>query len=288
MIKKFMYASIVFLFLFINSFASKGEVIRITTFQDLKEIILAHADKDTLVLLDVDDVILQMTDDFMLTAPEREPLYNKLVSKYTRREIHIIFSDYFRKTQVELIDEGIRDLLDILEHRGVAVTVLTGCWTGKYGTINQMYKTRFRHLKDVNISFDATTPFKKDRQFPSLVQNRDDPNEEGKVPMIISGLIFSARGDKGKVLEKIYCVEKLQYKKIIFADDRLENVQRVMDACKRLNVQCVGILYRVKDMRKPPKLKESRERKRFSVLEKEHRWLVDGELDKRSAGHYEE
>lgn len=266
--KKYIYQFSIFLISLFLHLNCDAEIIKIDNFKDLREIILSQADKNTLVLFDIDDVILWMTDDFCLSTPERLPLYDKLVSRYSKREIHLIFSDYFKKSQVVLIDEGIRNLLKILKNKNISTSALTGMWTGQYGTIKDMYKTSFRHLKQVNISFDATTPFSTEKSFPSLVEAIDDPNEEGKVPMIKSGIIFSARGDKGKVLEHVYKIEHLHYSNIIFIDDMKKNIDRVIKACERLQIKCVGILYRAKDLRKKPRNNIEQEKKGLGYLKK--------------------
>lgn len=238
---------------------------------DIKNLLYKESDTETLVIFDIDDVLIAPTDEFAITDPVRKNLSKKLKSKYGQEEYQVLFSDFFTKRTVRLVNSGIIDLLNNLKERRIPTTALTGWWTGRFGKILTMEDLRFKGLNEVGISFSHISPFKKYEQFPAL-------KTKGGIPIVKNGIILTALADKGTTLLAVLGREKLKFKKIIFIDDDSSQIESVRKACKKINVDFIGVHYTEAKLIPFPKLSEATEILRFEILEKEHIWLSDKEL----------
>ncbi|NRB10566.1 MAG: DUF2608 domain-containing protein [Rickettsiaceae bacterium] len=236
---------------------------------------LLEADENTLILFDVDQVLITPTDEYNRKISIRKDLYRALEKKYPRQQLKVILSDYYRKRTVKLVNPKIINLLQQLKQRKIPFTALTAWNTGTYGTIEAIENYRFKELNQVSISFIDTSPF-PDTNFPE-VQGTDG------VPMIMQGAILTALVDKAIVLKQALKTSNINPKKIIFIDDRIKYVKSVEKMCAKENIDYVGIHYLEDKLitNKIPDLDEAREKLRFQVLEQEHIWLLDSQLDKR-------
>ncbi len=129
---------------------------------DAVAVLLEQADKDTLVLWDIDDVLIAPENAFFMDAPIRKRLYEKLWLKHSKQKRKTLFSHFFTRRTVELVNPKVLDLLADLARRQVPYTGLSAWWTGPYGTIPRMEDLRFKGLREVGISFLETSPFKED------------------------------------------------------------------------------------------------------------------------------
>lgn len=237
-----------------------------------KELKKAHL--KTLVVFDVDDVLIVPTDEFLFKTPIRAKLNKKLKLQYSQIERKSLFSDFFMKRKVKLVNSKIVDLLKELEQKKIPTTALTGWWTGPYGKISQMENLRFKGLEDVGISFIKMSPFNENWIFPELKTN------DG-VPMVKQGIILTALADKGLTLKAVLNKSKLQFTTIIFIDDSLAYLESVEKVCKDMGIEFLGIHYTEANFLPQPVLNEEKEKIRFKTLEEESIWLLDDELEKR-------
>ncbi|MFP3012380.1 MAG: DUF2608 domain-containing protein [Rickettsia sp.] len=232
------------------------------------------ADKDTLVIFDVDDVLMMPTDEFAVNAPIRKELTKQLKERYSKDELTYLYSCVFERRTVQPVNSNMKGLIKNLEQRNIPAIALSGWWTGKYGKIAEMENLRFVGLKQVDITFINTSPFKEDMIFPEL------KNKSG-IPMLKSGVILTALADKGLVLKAALKKSNLHFKKIIFIDDDLEYLKSVEKFCHELNIGFQGIHYGAAKIAPLPILDKEKEQLRYEILEKEHIWLLDKELEER-------
>lgn len=235
---------------------------------------LQKVDENTLVIFDIDDVLIMPTDEFAFKTPIRKEIIKKMKEKYSKEQFKIFWSIMFEKRAVKLVDPNFLKILKDLASRKISVAALTGWWTGKYGKIEKMEDYRFKGLDPFGITFKETSPFKKEMTFLAL------KTEDG-VPMIRSGIIFTALGDKGAILKEALKGLELFPEKIIFIDDSLENLEAVQKICHELGVGFQGIHYTAVNFIPLPVLGRRKETLRFEILEKEHKWLSDQDLKTR-------
>ncbi|WP_395477390.1 DUF2608 domain-containing protein [Rickettsia endosymbiont of Pantilius tunicatus] len=227
-----------------------------------------------MVIFDVDDVLVMPTDEFAFNVPVRLELTQKLRERYSKDELRYLYSCVFERRTVQPVDENMRSLIKSLEQRNIPAIALTGWWTGKYGNIDKMEDLRFTGLNQVGISFVTTSPFKEDGTFPEF------ENKNG-IPMLISGVILTSLADKGLVLKAALEKYNLHFKKIIFVDDQMKELESVEKACLDMNIDFQGIHYGAAKIAPLPILDKEKEQLRYEILEKEHIWLLDKELEER-------
>lgn len=252
-----------------------GDIIPTNDFKVIEEYV-NKADKDTLVIFDVDDVLVMPTDEFAFNAPVRKEIFNKqlLKDKYSEDELKYLFSPMFKVRNVKLVATQMPNLIKDLEQRKIWTIALTKWWTGKYGNIDKMEDLRFTGLNQVGISFINTSPFKEDGTFPEF------ENKNG-IPMLKAGIILTASANKGLVLKAALEKYNLHFKKIIFIDDTMKELESVEKACLDMNIDFQGIHYGAAKIAPLPILDKEKEELRYEILEKEHIWLLDKELEER-------
>ncbi len=236
------------------------------------EDVLKGADTETLVIFDVDDVIIMPTEEFLFKIPLRKELRKKIAKKYSKNEQKYIFSNFFEKRNVELVDPQILEVLIDLKLRNIPTVALTGWWTGEFGRIVRMEELRFRGLNQIGLTFIDISPFKEEMCFPKF-------ETENGVPMIKQGIILTALSDKGTILKEAIYQNNLSFKEVIFIDDDLEYLISVSKVCDELGIDFRGIHYTKANTRSVPTLDTNRESLRFEILEKEHIWLLDQDLE---------
>lgn len=79
--------------------------------------------------------------------------------------LNIHFLTFLKGVQVQFVNTNMQSLIKNLEQRNISAIALTGWWAGKYGKITAMKNMRFNDLKQLNISFVNTSPFKKKYDF---------------------------------------------------------------------------------------------------------------------------
>lgn len=265
--------NILFLSLLLLSYNCFANIIPTNDFKVIEKYV-NKADKDTLVMFDVDDVLMMPTDEFAVNDPIRKELTQKLRERYSKEELTYLYSCVFERRTVQLVNPNMQSLIKSLEQRKIPTIALTGWWTGKWGKIDKMENLRFVGLKQVDISFTNTSPFKEDMVFPEL------QNKSG-FPMLKSGVILTALADKGLVLKAALEKSNLHFKKVVFIDDDIKYIESVEKVCLDMNIDFQGIHYGAARIAPLPVLNKEKEELRYEILQKEHIWLLDKELEER-------
>lgn len=245
-----------------------SRVLEASHFDALYEIVMSEVDEGSLVLFDVDDVLMAPTEDFDFRSRVRKDLKKDLSKKYTEEEIQSLFADFFRKRRVRLVSTKMPLLLSVLSEQKTPTAALSAWWTGAFGSIEKMEALRIEGLAQLGLSFGEMFPF-EDRRFDNYV------TEEGRVPMILSGVIITALADKGDVLAMALDSHDLRTQKIIFIDDQLTYLAQVAECCRERGLDFIGIHYTEASQIPLPELDLEKEIYRFAVLEKEGIWLLD-------------
>ena len=249
------------------------EVIKIKDFALLRDY-FKTIEKNTLVIFDIDDVILMPTDEFNMDTEIRKKLTNVLKQKYTKEERRLLYSIVLSKRKVKLVDSKIKMLFEDLTKMRIPVTALTSWWTGSYGKIANMESIRFSDLKQVDISFKNISPFTKDTKLKGFKADKG-------IPMIKHGIILTATHDKGKVLKQSLELFGLSYKNIILVDDQLINIKSVEKICQQTKINFTGLHYTFVQQMPPIIHDMEKEKLRYEVLKKEHIWLTNNEFQER-------
>lgn len=260
-----------FFLLFNNAFA----VIKSTDNLDHLEKILATTKSDALVVFDVDEVLMVPVKDYNLKQPYRKSLLRKLKKKYSIPNYQVLESIILYNTKYQLIEPRIINILESLKKNKIPAVALTCMGTGSFGVIDSLQNLRIKNLKEMGLDFSQLTPIYEEIVARELSKVKKIVPEFVGLPIIKSGVIFSAGIDKAVALE--YFLNKKNYypKNIIFIDDYLPNVSSLEEMCNKLKINFEGIHYTAADSMMPIKINEKKEDLRFELLEKQKRWLVD-------------
>lgn len=250
-----------------------AEIIKTNDFA-LIEDILKKTNENTLVIFDVDDVILQPSDQIIRSPykPHLLEIEAELATRYSPEEVLNLKTIAVYSQEPQLVDDRILDSLAILKKNNVTTIALTYCPTGKYGKMESFENWRIEKLKQLGVDFSTLNNI-SDQNFPEVYASNG-------IPLIKDGVIITALAKKGVVLDAVLKKEKLRPKRIIFIDDKLINLQSVQTTALKNNIAFLGIEYTVvKKGSKLEPINKTRASKQFELLEKDHIWRSDKEVD---------
>lgn len=234
---------------------------------------LSNANKNTLIIFDVDEVLIMPTPKYDFRDPYRIKILESIFKQLTNNQINLFKSIIFAKREVKLVDPDLNKLFDLIKSMNIPSLALTAMGTGKFGIINSMVEFRIKELSKFNISFKLLTPLNGEH-FVNVLNNvtKIFPDIYG-VPCLSSGIIFTAGMDKGTVLA--YILQKYNYypKNIIFVDDYLPNLESLKQLCPKLGINFYGFHYKAASLVPLPKIHEKLEIIRFKKLLQEQLWL---------------
>ena len=250
---------------------SFAQITKISDISLLEEI-LSEADSNTLVIFDVDHVLIMPTDEYSLNRNLfRKQLWTEMSKRLIKEEFTFFKSIAVSSAKWQLVDPYIIKIITALNEKHIPSIALTSLSTGKVGVIDKMEDLRIKELNSVGISFKHSTPLKGELYASAL-------KEEHGVPLLKDGIILTAEVDKAVVLEYILNVEKYFPKSIIFIDDQLKNLESLDKFCNNHKIKFQGVHYTAVSLMTPPVIDESLELTRFKILEEEHIWISYNEL----------
>ena len=247
---------------------------QITTISNLAalEPTLQNAGLNTLVIFDVDHVLIMPTDEYSLNRnPYRKQLWQELKTRYSEEKARYLRSIAISSAKWRLVDPYVLNILYYLNTKNIHTIALTSLTTGKLGVIEKMEDLRIKELQSVGIDFSKLTPFNGELSITELKSIHG-------TPMLKSGIILTAEVDKAKVLEYILCSKNYYPKTIIFIDDQQNNLESLEKLCSKLRIKFHGFHYTAVSSMTIFAIEEQLEKLRFQILEKEHRWLSYREL----------
>lgn len=236
---------------------------KINKVHDLKEVIEAieQADNTSLVLFDVDEVIVMDSDESRLTHDYRKELVSNIEKRLTKKECELLLSIVLKDRKARFVNPDILTIFALLKEKNVPAMGLTKLPTGKFGTIEDMIEWRIRELAELRVNFQEFSPLKDE------IIIEDFSAGYGK-PTLKDGIIYTAEYDKGSVLE--YVLRKTNYypKSIIFIDDIEENLLSLQETCKTLKINYQGFEFMGSAIVPEPDLDEQLEKIRLESSRK--------------------
>jgi len=249
----------------------------IAKFSDLSQIenIIQTLDRDTLVIFDVDHVLIMPNDESTLNRSlYRKNLWQRVQKRLSVEKANILYSIILLSSKWRLIDPHIINILNYLQNYHIPTIALTSFNTGKIGMIKKMEDLRIRDLQSVSIDFTHLTPFKDEIVAHEL-------RSKFGAPILKSGIILTANHDKAIVLE--YFLRHINYypKTIFFVDDQLKNLESLEKLCNKLKIKFYGFHYTAALRVPEPIIDMKIENLRFKILETDNLWLTYDEIRNR-------
>lgn len=295
--KKFTFTIFSLLILFVS--AAHATIIETATLKPVKQS-LELVDKQTLVIFDVDEVLIVAKDQILLSPYKHQlnVLNKELKAKHNEKEAQVLWSIAFKNRKSELVDPAVISIFNTLRAKDIKTILLTNAWTGPFGTIPLLEDWRIQELKNFGIEVDGSFPNTELIVFTNLtgiasnkvtssIANSLSKNaqETSRIPVFKKGVLFTAERDKGALLKTFLDKVNWHPNKIIFVDDRAKNLDSVQAYCNSAGIQFCGFHYTAVVDRKVLPLNEQRAKFQFEVLEKEKRWLSDQQADEYMCHH---
>lgn len=241
------------------------------------ENVLASIDADTLVIFDVDDVLMYPEDKILRSqnADACKVLVKQLKQRVGKDKIQDITSIILLARKNKPVDPKMIKLIDTLQKNNIKVLALTNCATGKFGLIPNTENWRISELKSHGYYFYKSWPDLKDINLKLVMKDSNDAS-----PVYKEGVLFvDQTGEKGAVLDAFLTSIKITPKRIVFIDDKSKNLVSVAEFAKQNNIEFIGIEY-TKALEEKEALNKNIAQLQFEVLEKEKKWISDTEADK--------
>ncbi len=258
------------LLIIIGIYANTGfaKIIETTDLSTI-ESYLHTANQNTLVIFDIDEVIIETTDSIL--KPQHKMHFLKmeeeLLKRATEEEVLYLKSIIYEEQEIKLVDNKILDILNNLKNKKINTIAITYIATGPKGKIAKLEDWGLSRLNKLGIDF---------REFNNLIDHifLEIPAKHG-VPLTKHGVTFTALEPKGLLLDAILKYNKIKPKNIIFIDDKLSNLQSVESTCENLGIPFTGIQYTAVIKSNKWNFDDELANFQFQVLEKEHKWLSD-------------
>ena len=238
-----------FIFVILSSFHATcfAEIMK-TNDTKIIEQTLQSIDTDTLVIFDVDDVLMHASDQILKSknADACKVLVKKLKQQVEKEKIQDVTSIILLTRKNSPVDPKMVSVIEDLQKSGIKVLALTNCATGKFGLIPNAENWRIAELHKHGYYFDKSWKNLKDINLKPLMKITNDAN-----PVYKAGVVFvDQTGEKGPVLDAFLAYSATKPKKIIFIDDKSKNLVSVEEFARQHNIEFVLNLY-VSNIQKP-------------------------------------
>lgn len=222
--------------------------ITISSFDDLKTIITQRVTQGSLVVFDIDLVLVQ--ENLIM------PFIKKQIETYAQhgaitRMVHRYATLNFKQNIYQaLTNDQFPDFIAQLRERGAKVICLTNSFVGPVGTIKSYPALRIQKLQELGLNFEDAFPrYNGERERKLPFEQETTPsirNIKERCALFRSGILFSNGYPKGIVLQRCLDLlaeeEEYQPHNIIFIDDKKYNAISVI-ADTNLPEGSICILY---------------------------------------------
>lgn len=207
----------------------------------LKE--LETLSEDDLAIFDLDMVVMQPEDPaFQMANMKRfSPICKKVIQLVPEKKRDIFLALITISSGSVLIDPETPNVLHHLAENSVPTIALTGSFTGKLAHIEEMEVCKVKRLKEMGIDFSQAAPHSEKIVF------RDLPASRGSYPIYIHGVLFTNGSDlpKGEALIEFFKITGTKPKKIVFIDDREDNVKNLEAFLQKFHpeIEYLGLVF---------------------------------------------
>lgn len=212
--------------------------------------ILSMPPHETLVIFDIDNVVLKSQDKILDFHQNREYIKNKINDLISQKypllidplERKSLFQFYIgtilAQRKPALVENDTPYFIDSLQKKKFRVIALTMIDTGAFPGIGCIEQWRDQELKSLGIDFSKAFP-RLDYEHLGL----DLKQHRHGYPKFRSGILFAAGYNKGKILEAFLNRVSFKPKQIVFIDDKKENLTAIQSYCQQHALAFKGYHY---------------------------------------------
>jgi hypothetical protein len=230
---------------------------------------LEEADKQTLVVFDIDDVLITSQD--MVLRPCGRHFTPSSWKDLRPSEIEYLTSIMLHSSKVILVEPSVLQFIGNLAKRGVVTMALTAARTGRFGIIEKAEDWRIRVLHELGIDFSWS--------FPGTMYLEKVTREESGYSLFKGGILFlgNQKMTKGEALVSFLKRIHKRPQKVLFIDDMPGNLVCVEQALATEKISFQGYLYTgVEHL--SGSFDEQVADLQFAHLRQTHAWLSDAEV----------
>lgn len=202
---------------------------------DMKEVFeyFTEADSKTLAIFDVDMVLVQPSDPaFQMANMKRFGAISKRIMKEVPTEKQMMFLSLMTtSSDPVLIDDSTPQFLKQIIQKGIPAMALTANLTGSFDRIKSMEQWRVNSLRCLGIDFSESAPYKASLMFDNLASYRGYYSNYLNGILFVNGTVIS----KGDAFLSFIEKTKLSPERIIFIDDREDNLKSLEAAIQKLD-----------------------------------------------------
>jgi hypothetical protein len=234
---------------------------------------LSRADQNTLVVFDVDDVLITYED--MVLRPCGARFRPSSWEGIDPKEIPYLMSIMLSSSKTILVEPFLPQLIKTLQLRGVKTMALTAARTGKFGVIDNAEDWRVAVLKGFGIDFSVSFPQGK------VIFFDQGGRKESEYSLFKEGILFLGNESmtKGKLLVQFLKTSGLTPEKIIFIDDKMAHLISVETEVNAAKIPFQGYQYKGVEQLSGT-FDASVAQTQFACLRKYHKWVSDEEAKK--------
>ncbi len=229
----------------------------------------AHLTEKSLVIFDIDDVLVTAKDN-VLRGSKKEKWLDHYFNSLTPEESLEISSYVWTAYETEITDIQVAYFNEDLRARNIPSIALTKGWNGSMANRPSHCDDRIQTLKDIGIDFRYSFP-----NTPEIFLNGLE--NCGKIPSFKEGVIFSCMLSKAIVLDAFLKAVDFKPDEIIFIDDMLNNLEDIQTYCETHAVNYQGFHYVGVDARETQPLNEEIAHLQFQTALREKKWLNDAQ-----------
>ncbi len=260
--KVLLYFSIVILCSFASGYATINKV---NTMEEVTRY-FANADCDTLIIFDIDMVLIQPSDPAfqMANMVHFRNVAKRISQSIPQEKKNLFLTLMLLNSDSILVDTYTPTLLSRLIENSVPTIALTSNLTGPLKNIASLEAWKINRLCKLGIDFTSSAPMQENQTFCDL------PSYRGNYSSYKQGILF-ANGPvcpKGDVLIRFLQIAGLHPKRVIFIDDREDNLKNVEESLNKYNplIQYDGIHYLGANLYPSPQISEQEFETKWSAL----------------------
>jgi hypothetical protein len=230
-----------------SNFCSDAKVITTDKIENV-EAEFAKADNETLVIFDLNDVLLEPID---------------LVSIQMLNAENDISTPNMK---IQLVHPKWPLLITALQSRKIKTLLLTSCGVEKQKTKDAANNLKRNQLLQVGIDFKKLWIDSSKIKFLNIPEKQPSVYNFSN-PAFVDGMLFASGAHKGEVLKAFLAIiSPCKFKKIIFVDDKRKNLESVENISAAIGVQFIGIEYTYAKTKKRPTRNEKKSEMPCEIL----------------------
>lgn len=262
MMQKNYFLCFLFLYCFQSTVSASSEI---RTIHALEEISASEFSTKTLVMFDIDDVLIYPQD--ALLQNWRSEWKPEGMRAWTAEEDTIAWMN----AKFQIMDPSGPNLINMLNENGVPTIGFTSFAMDEPDIVKSIPDWRYSHLQELGINFNMG----KDMVFP--IQNGFIPPSFEKGILFCGNFYKKDKDNKGKILSLYLDWLNWNPEQVVLIDDGKTNIESVKKELERRGISFIGFLYIPKDL---DSIDEKVAGLQHEAIINQKQWLSDEEAKK--------